>query len=192
MSTEQELFQKARRISKAIQEYLEETGQDDLRSTDVYPYLARKGLVEKDRHNGLQFRKFLSELKRRDLLNMIPQCRAEERGGVMTNWYFSRVSTKPASSKGPAAQVHVPEHSKEEREALLARFSTRAEDLPKREADWTPQELETRRNYPRAYEYWSSEEELLVEEMLVAKLSAEDMAKVLRRQPSAVKRKIES
>jgi hypothetical protein len=43
-------FQRAKRISRAIQEYLELTHENGLRSTGIYPYLAKKGLIEKDRH----------------------------------------------------------------------------------------------------------------------------------------------
>lgn len=41
MGITHEDFQQARRISKAIQEYLEGTGKQDVRSTDIYPYLAK-------------------------------------------------------------------------------------------------------------------------------------------------------
>ena len=76
MEINHEDFQKARRISREVQRYLEEINEDGLRSTDIYPILAKKGLIEKDRHNGLHFRRFLRKLKDNDLLKLIPQCHA--------------------------------------------------------------------------------------------------------------------
>ena len=83
MTFTQEDYQKAKRISEAIQLFLLETGKTEIRSTDVYERLARKGLVEKDRHDGLHFRKFLQKLKDERLLHLIPQCtlRINDRGG---------------------------------------------------------------------------------------------------------------
>ena len=76
MEINHEDFQKARRISREVLRYLEEIIEDGLRSTDIYPILAKKGLIEKDRHNGLHFRRFLRKLKDNDLLKLIPQCHA--------------------------------------------------------------------------------------------------------------------
>ncbi|WP_431213582.1 hypothetical protein ACQ86N_01280 [Puia sp. P3] len=74
MMITQEDFQQARRISAAIQEFLFQTGLKNARSTDVYKTLARRGLIEKDRHRGLHFRKFLSRLKEANvLMKLIPQ-----------------------------------------------------------------------------------------------------------------------
>lgn len=42
MELTQELFQKCRRITAAIQEFLIQTGMVNTRSTDVYDFLARK------------------------------------------------------------------------------------------------------------------------------------------------------
>ncbi|MFT5914610.1 MAG: hypothetical protein ACJAWV_001458 [Flammeovirgaceae bacterium] len=56
MSVTHEDYQKALRISRAIQTHLEQVNQDGLRNTDIYPTLARKKLVEKDKFGGLHFR----------------------------------------------------------------------------------------------------------------------------------------
>lgn len=90
MQLSQEEFQKARRISRAIQEYLEKINQDGLRSTDIYPILARKGLIQKDRHNGLYFRRFLRKLKKNNLLSLIPQCQYRTTQSEFLMWYFYR------------------------------------------------------------------------------------------------------
>ncbi|NOQ72828.1 MAG: hypothetical protein GQ574_12530 [Crocinitomix sp.] len=90
MHLSQKDFQKARRISRAIQEYLEKINEEGLRSTDIYPVLARKGLVQKDRHNGLYFRKFLRKLKENNLLQLIPQCQYRTTETEFLAWYFYR------------------------------------------------------------------------------------------------------
>ncbi len=91
MQLNQADFQKARRISRAIQEYLEIINEDGLRSTDVYPVLARKGLVPTDRHKGLYLRKFLRKLKENNLLSLIPQCQYKTTQTEFLEWYFYRV-----------------------------------------------------------------------------------------------------
>lgn len=63
MLTENDVL-KAIKISQVLQEYFEKAiTHGELRSTDVYEILARKGAVEKDRHNGTKFREFLQHLK---------------------------------------------------------------------------------------------------------------------------------
>ena len=80
--------QKAIRISKAIQHFLEKNGMDAVRSTDVYPYLSRQGLVERDNDNGRIFRKFLHKLRENNLLELIPQCKAKPGKFTHINWWF--------------------------------------------------------------------------------------------------------
>ena len=80
--------QRALRIGKAIQEYLESTEQKDARSTDVYSYLARKGLVGKDRYEGLFFRVFLRKVKDAGMLELIPQCRHDQSATGQNEWHF--------------------------------------------------------------------------------------------------------
>jgi hypothetical protein len=55
---------KAIKISKALQTFFDQNpGTRILRSTDAYEILVTKQLVERDRHHGLFFRKFLGKLK---------------------------------------------------------------------------------------------------------------------------------
>jgi hypothetical protein len=86
MKFSQENFQKTKRISDAIQQFLLQTGLKNARSTDVYDVLARKGLIEKDRHRGLHFRNFLRQLKDANLLHLIPQCSSNP-GTRGNKWY---------------------------------------------------------------------------------------------------------
>ena len=89
MGITHEDFQKARRISRAIQEYLETTHQQGIRSTDIYPYLAKKGLIQKDRYNGFFLRQFLNKLKKYNLLHLIPQCTCSPSfDSEFSEWYF--------------------------------------------------------------------------------------------------------
>ena len=85
---------KAIRISRALEEYLKMTGKTNMRSTEVYEYLARKGLVERDRHQGVYFRKFLNKLKRENALDLIPQCTAIDKDDRFTDWYFHAAPDK--------------------------------------------------------------------------------------------------
>ncbi|WP_228228454.1 hypothetical protein [Leeuwenhoekiella parthenopeia] len=98
MDITKEEIQQALRISRAIQNYIELTGSRDLRSTDVFPYLSRKGLFERDtRHNGKHFRKFLKRLYNANMLeNLVPQCRYLRGVGdqVMGEWYFNDAKDK--------------------------------------------------------------------------------------------------
>ncbi len=91
MEISQYEIQKARSISRAIQEHLEQINKDGLRSTDIYPILARKGLIEKDNSNGKHLRSFLRRLKDLGLLKLIPQCQYRTTTNYYLEWYFYRV-----------------------------------------------------------------------------------------------------
>tara|TARA_R110002020_G_scaffold419155_1_gene628398 strand:- start:11103 stop:11993 length:891 start_codon:yes stop_codon:yes gene_type:complete len=98
MDITKEEIQQALRVSRAIQNYIEITQSKDLRSTDVFPYLTRKGLFERDtRHNGKHFRNFLRRLYNANMLeNLVPQCRYLRGVGdqVMGEWYFNDAKDK--------------------------------------------------------------------------------------------------
>ena len=103
MSITPQEIQQALRVSRAIQEYIEMTSSQDLRSTDVFPYLARKGLFERDaRHNGKYFRRFLRKLHKANMLkSLVPQCRYLEgvNDQLMGEWYFNSVVEDKPNSK---------------------------------------------------------------------------------------------
>lgn len=82
---------KALNISKTIQHYIDMTGDTNLRSTDVFPELVRKGIFEPDRHNGIHFRRFLYKLEKSgELKTLIPQCAQVKpiNGQIFSEWYF--------------------------------------------------------------------------------------------------------
>ena len=198
MSITHEDFQRAKRISRAIQEYIEMTGESDLRSTDVYPYLARKGLVEKDRHNGLRFRQFLNKLKDNDLLKLIPQCVCiPGLQNEMNEWHFysakQSCTVRNTSDQVPEkAQMIAPVMTESEIENYLTNHKPLIEALPKRKNKiFTPQELDTRGDYPRAYETWTYEEIAIMNEFFLLSKNIDDVAKLLERQPSAVRLRLE-
>lgn len=189
-------FQKARRISRAIQEYLEFTGNNGARSTDVYDYLANKGVIEKDRHQGVHLRRFLKKLKDNDLLKLIPQCSYSYSSNGMHEWYFHKSTQDIAANKTKVEQSenhreHFPSISEIEINELIVKAKPHIEKLPKRNDQWTPQQLETRNNYKRAYELWSErEDEILVRAFNKFK-RIDKVAELLERQPSAVEKRLE-
>jgi len=200
MNLTQEDFQKAKRISRAIQEYLEDTKEDGLRSTDIYPILARKNLIEKDRHNGLHFRKFLKSLKENNLLKLIPQCKYQysTNGADFLEWYFYRVKSEikdEAASAPPdvARPILAPKMTDREITILIKEMHAEIENLPKRKDvdKFTSTQIETRKLYTRAYEYWSPQELSIMLNAYQRFGKIAKVAELLMRQPSAVKRKLE-
>jgi len=64
----------------------------NLRSTDVFPLLVRRGLYKQDYRNGLYFRQFLKKLYKLNMLrSLIPQCRYVPgiNGEIFGEWYFN-------------------------------------------------------------------------------------------------------
>lgn len=195
MELTHEDFQKARRISRAIQEYLEQINKDGLRSTDVYPILAKKGFIEKDRHNGLHFRKFLRKLKENNNLRLIPQCQFNTTKTEFLEWYFYRVksdsdNTVSASINEPR-KVKVPEMTEMEIDEIFKKEKSKIDELPKRnKAYFTPQMLEIRENYPRAYERWTGNEIDLMKWAFEKSKRIEKVAELLGRQPSVIRKRL--
>ena len=121
-------------------------------STDVYPFLARQGVVEKDRHDGLHFRKFLAKLKEAGLLKLIPQCTHQLSENSKNEWYFYRASDERANhsdirSSGESAEmIYMPRMTKEAIGELLEMERPNVERLRKRDlSGLTPQEIEIRK-----------------------------------------------
>ncbi|GGX33825.1 hypothetical protein [Aquimarina muelleri] len=189
-------FQKARRISRYIQEYLEMLNQDGLRSTDIYPYLAKKGIIEKDKHQGIHFRKFLHKLKKMELLNLIPQCSYRNTTTDFVEWYFYRVSDNNESAanednSSENKKLHIPILSELEIDTLIEKAKPHVEKLPKRdESEFSYTELETRKLYPRAYEKWTEKEIEIMTRAYNKFQKIDKVAQLLKRQPSVVTKKI--
>lgn len=95
MQLSKDEIQRAFRIRKAIQKYLDQTNKVNIRSTDVFPYLVRRGLFEKDSKNGLYFRRFLKKLYLCNMLHLIPQCKYVPgiNGEIFGEWYFNSFAT---------------------------------------------------------------------------------------------------
>lgn len=93
---------KALLISKTIQKTIELTGSTNMRSTDVFPYLVKKGLFEEDRNNGVYFRRFLKKLdKTGELQTLIPQCKRVNpiNNQIFSEWYFHDAKDQMPKSK---------------------------------------------------------------------------------------------
>ena len=196
MSFTQEDYQKAKRISEAIQEFLLQTGMKDARSTDVYGMLARKELIEKDRHQGYHFRKFLSRLKDAGVLaQVIPQCTVTTNKRGENEWRFHLAVKKahePTETVKTARVVHKPAMSKDEILRLVQEESGNVEMLPVRtDKNYTPQEMSIKKNYPRAYEIWTNMEYMILERVYQQCKNVDAVAGLLKRQPHIVKEKLE-
>lgn len=198
MSITHEDLQRARRISRAIQEYLEFSKKEGVRSTDVYPYLAKKGLIEEDRHNGLHLRKFLRKLKENNLLGLIPQCTCNPGlENQFNEWYFYKDNSllKKEPDEHPAENrnetIIVPAKSEAEIDEIISKSESEIDLLPKLDQSiFTIQQKETRQNYPRAYERWTEKETEILKLFFNMFKRIDKVAKLLKRQPSAVERKL--
>jgi len=87
-----EEINKALKIRNAVQKFLVQTQKVNLRSTDVFPYLVRRGLYKEDVRNGLYFRRFLKRLYIANMLkSLIPQCSYVPgiNGEIFGEWYFN-------------------------------------------------------------------------------------------------------
>jgi len=204
----QDEFQRARRISRAIQEYLINTGSNGIRSTDIYPYLARNGYIEKDMNNGLKFRLFLKKLYTEGTLqSVIPQCKPQKSGwsNEQIEWWFYQVKEKNVqnhtrvddskNNENDKIQIRVFEPIMIDKEAdeIINKLKFSIDQLPKKPKDsFSYVEKEIRKMYPRAYEIWTEKEIEIarIAYRLFRKLNK--VAKLLRRQPSAVEMKLRS
>jgi hypothetical protein len=90
-------IRKALKVKNAVQAFLEQTQKVNLRSTDVFPYLVRRGIFEQDSKNGLYFRRFLKKLYKANMLrSLIPQCTYVPgiNGEIFGEWYFNSIQQK--------------------------------------------------------------------------------------------------
>ncbi|SFD65144.1 hypothetical protein SAMN05518672_102797 [Chitinophaga sp. CF118] len=197
MRCNQEDYQKARRIAKAIQDYFRMTLPSKARSSDIYHHLAKHNLIEKDRHEGIHFRAFLQKLKANNLLHLIPQCKWQPSPSGGNEWHFYRISDEKmeeASNTKTNKKVnisHRPITAEKEIDRLIELAKHAIEKLPKTDPSrFSYQQLEIRKNYQRAYEEWS-EREIDIMKRAYAKFGRIDkVAELLKRQPSVVQRKL--
>lgn len=200
MNFTHEDFQKAIRISNAVQDYFRiNYNKTKVRSTDVYEYLIKHNLIEKDRHNGLHFKKFLDQLKSAGLLmQLVPQCKSEVTDGGKNQWYFIPISNEKLQAMrnkhaGKKAEIlHLPEMKEERINLLLEVERPKIAILPKREnPEFTSQQIEIRKSHPRAYEYWSEKEVAIMRRFFLSTHNINKTAELLERQPHIVKEKLE-
>ncbi|RXP54515.1 hypothetical protein EC396_09015 [Lutibacter sp. HS1-25] len=194
MKITHEEFQKARRISRAIQEHLEQINDDGLRSIDLYPILVRKKLIEKDKYNGLYFRRFLKKLKNNDLLKLIPQCKFDDVNPDYTKWHFYRVKVENKSNENKnveSKKLVIPKISESEIDELIKNAKPHIEKLPKINLNkLTLPQLETRKMYERAYEFWTKREIEIMRRAYKKFERIDKVAELLKRQPNVVEKKL--
>jgi len=180
----------ALRIFQAPQEYFDqERIVGPLRSNEVYDILVRRGLIERDRHQGIKFREFLHRLKKDNQLYLILQCRFEETRGSQVNWFFESTPGKVHTGRRliPIAQAV------QKKSLDLESIKHEVEKLPKRDTSgFGVVELETRKNYPRAYELWKSKEEDLLKRIYQEIQDPIELSKLFKRQPSAIEYRIKN
>jgi hypothetical protein len=180
----------ALRISQALQEYFDrERIVGPLRSNEVYEILVRQGLIERDRHQGIKFREFLHRLRKENQLYLIPQCRVEETRGNQVNWFF-----ESTPGKVPTQRKLVPIAQAVQKKTVdLEAIRREVDQLPKRDtSDFGVVELETRKNYPRAYEYWTPKEEELLKQVYAEIQDPMELSRLFKRQPSAIENRVKS
>jgi hypothetical protein len=179
---------KAIKISQALQEYFDKNkGCGRIRSTDAYEILVKQNLVEKDRHSGIKFREFLHHLMKNNHLHLIPQCKPEQASPSMTNWFFQSAKNKTVTAKNliPVSEIgKQADVNEEDIKQKVAAFPKRKDE------DFTHVHHEIRASYPRAYEYWTKEEDELMLSLVKEIIDSDKLASLLQRQPSAVRRRL--
>ena len=197
MKITHEEFQKARRISRAIQDHLEQINDDNLRSTDLYPILVRKKLIEKDKYNGIHFRRFLKKLKENDLLKLIPQCKYKynEKKPEYVEWHFYRVKQENINEKKivkrEITEIIKPKIAEQEINELIEKAKPHIERLPKKNIEkFSYPQLETRKMYERAYETWTDREIEIMNRAYKKFERIDKVAELLKRQPNVVRKKL--
>tara|TARA_R110002111_G_C5842827_1_gene359020 strand:- start:109 stop:708 length:600 start_codon:yes stop_codon:yes gene_type:complete len=196
MNLTHEEFQKARRISREIQNHLESTNSDGLRSTDLYPILARKKLIEKDKYNGIHFRRFLRKLKENDLLKLIPQCKFQynQKKPEFLEWYFYQVKKEPELTENKEKierKIILPKLPENEINELIEKAKPHIEKLPKKEiGKFSAPQLETRELYQRAYESWTEREVEIMTRAYKKFGRIDKVAELLKRQPNVIKKRL--
>lgn len=192
-------MQQALKISNAIQNYFKiYYDKKEVRSIDMYEYLSRSDIIERDRHGGIYFREFLKKLKEEGFLSLIPQCRWTTSLSGNNEWYFVRMSDEKLNeirnkyADKRAYLLHLAKMKKEDIDPLVEIEKPNIERLPKRDtSELTSEQFETRKTYPRAYEYWSKKEIAIMKKVFSATHNINKVAGLLQRQPHTVKAKLE-
>lgn len=179
---------KAIKISQALQDFFNKnSGTTNLRSTDAYEILVTKKLVERDRHCGIKFREFLNYLNKNKALDLIPQCRAVKANYRYTNWFFHSEPNKTISSRNLIPTSDVNKKIILDKSEILKKVNL----LPLRnKVSFTPQHIETRETYKRAYEIWTPEEEAMLLDVASELRNLDVLGDLFLRQPSAIKSRL--
>jgi len=140
-------------------------------------------------YQGIKFREFLHRLRKENQLYLIPQCRFEETRGNQVNWFF-----ESTPGKVPTGRKLVPIAQALQKKTLdFEAIRQEVDQLPKRDtSDFGVVELETRKNYPRAYEYWSPKEEEMLKQVYAEIQDPMELSKLFKRQPSAIENRVKS
>lgn len=177
--------QRALELSRAIESFFIATGKTNVRSTDLFDYLANHKLVEWDRHQGVELRRFLRRVHNAGSMDLIPQCKPNKGNDNFMEWHF--VNVPPVGEGRKLRSIGT-----RKADTLLEEDQIRdfVNSLPhKPDEQLIPSERALRVKYKRAYDPWTKEEaELLLQ--VSQKLTIEKITEWFKRQPHVLKNKI--
>lgn len=87
-------IQQALRISKAVQQHLEQVRIVNVDSKEIYSVVADLGLIERDVEKGHHLRLFLKKLVKENMLVLIPQCKAMAKSGGKYDFIFNSAADR--------------------------------------------------------------------------------------------------
>ena len=173
-------FTRARRISEAIEEYLNQTGDTEVRSTDLYEMLRRKGLVEEDWSQGIHFCSFLKKLYDNEMIKLIPQCKPVPGSNGSMEWRFTKAGAAKPKKLKPVNSIE-----------NIEGWAKKVKAFPKKDnSTFTIQQKEIRSTYPRAYEFWTIAEKELLRDLYKVNQDYFKLSKIFLRQPHVIEGKI--
>lgn len=177
--------ERALKLSRAIEAYFRATKQTNVRSTDLFDYLSNHKTIEWDRHQGVDFRKFLRKVYNAGSLDLIPQCKPAKGNDKFMEWYF--VDVPPLAGGRNLKSIGNRKVNSLQNEEEIKNFIG---SLPHKSDDLLiPSERAFRGKYKRAYDAWTGEEATLLLQISES-LTLEKISELLKRQPHVLKDKI--
>ncbi|MBK6840060.1 MAG: hypothetical protein IPG90_18735 [Bacteroidetes bacterium] len=156
----------------------------------------KKGFDSKRSPPGIHFRRFLHKLTEHNLLKLIPQCKNKRISDKQMEWFFYPISIdsqninhvpKPDDSIREVIYVHVPKMSEEEMNNRIGLLRPLVDQFPKRTfSNLDPATEFSRKHYARSSEYWSKEEDDLLNSAFEEFGNVNKVAQLLLRQPNSV------
>jgi len=86
---DQELFMKARRVEKTVQEYFASSNDNKVQAKSLMKSFVKKGIFKSDNKEGQPIRDLLRDLDRQGYLKLVPSVHFEQKE-KNKNWFFLR------------------------------------------------------------------------------------------------------